>query len=207
MTRWTGGGSPLGELQVGGVVNHSWRFPVQSLTLQAKTAEKETKRQTGSQNCINDWRTLLVLEMLHPLQFLKPDWKLFYSQESFKVQCVRFRGKGSIGRNWISNNPSDVFTGVFHLNYTNCCFLLSKMGPFIFKYFIYTSGAGPLTWSQWHSVQSASRSELWPPLSAWWLHRHRTSCQVKRWLSNLNSHINQWYENIVILPAANWPTL
>ena len=27
-----------------------------------------------------------------------------------KVQCVRFRWKASIGRNWIKKNPHDVFT-------------------------------------------------------------------------------------------------
>ena len=45
-----------------------------------------------------------------------------------KVQCVWFRWKGSTGRNWIWNNPSDVFTSVFHPNCTNCCFLYPRMG-------------------------------------------------------------------------------
>lgn len=35
--------SPLSEFQIGCVVNHSWGFPIQSLPLQTKTAQK--KRQ------------------------------------------------------------------------------------------------------------------------------------------------------------------
>ena len=53
----------------------------------------------------------------------------FYPQSMLlKVQCVRPRWKGSIGRNWILNN--DVFPSVFNLNCTNC-FLYPEWAHFI----------------------------------------------------------------------------
>ena len=62
--------------------------------------------------------TSSVLYIYDPYLFNPDDWK---------AQCVRFRWKDLLAEMFYKIIESDVFTCVFHLDCTNCCFLYRRM--------------------------------------------------------------------------------